>query len=464
MMTITRFPYRWIALPFVLGLGLLTLIGSGSSEESGNHFWSWQDGSTDTGQSGNYGTEDVAAGNNVPGARYDAASWRDASGNLWLFGGYGSDNATCCGSLNDLWMFDGSRWTWVDGSTTSDQPGTYGTLGVAAPGNVPGARYAAVSWRDTSGNLWLFGGRGFDSAGTVGDLNDLWRFNPTTGEWTWVHGSDTVNQSGTYGTEDVAAGGNVPGARSSAVSWIDSSGNFWLFGGAGYDSAGSSGRLNDLWMFNGTNWTWVDGSDTVNQSGTYGTEDVAAVGNVPGARVYSVGWIDGSNNLWLFGGTGYDSAGTFNRLNDLWMFDGTNWTWVDGRNTVNQSGTYGTKDVASGGNVPGARQRGVSWIDTTGNLWLFGGSGYGSTGTVGSLNDLWKFNGTNWTWVSGNDVVNQSGSYGTEDVADAGNYPGGRYGHVSWTHTNGDFWLFGGYGYDSTGTVSYLNDLWRFEP
>jgi hypothetical protein len=36
---------------------------------------------------------------------------------------------------------------------------------------VPGSRYA--SWTDSSGNLWLFGGYGFDSGNTLAFLNDL---------------------------------------------------------------------------------------------------------------------------------------------------------------------------------------------------------------------------------------------------------------------------------------------------
>ena len=93
-------------------------------------------------------------------------------------------------------------------------------------------------------------------------------------EWTWVSGSNTVNQAGVYGTKGVAASSNVPGAREAAVSWIDSSGKLWLFGGYGYDSAGNSGDLNDLWKYDGTNWTWVSGSNTVNQAGVYGTKGV----------------------------------------------------------------------------------------------------------------------------------------------------------------------------------------------
>ena len=70
---------------------------------------------------------------------------------------------------------------------------------------------------------------------------------PTYDTWSWVSGSNTVNQSGTYGTKGVAHSANIPGARYDSVSWIVASGNLWLFGGYGFDSTGNSGRLNDLW-------------------------------------------------------------------------------------------------------------------------------------------------------------------------------------------------------------------------
>ena len=100
------------------------------------------------------------------------------------------------------------------------------------------------------GNLWLFGGYGYNATGGLGALNDLWRYSPSTGQWTWVSGGDGNNASGVYGTLGTASAGNVPGARQAATSWIDSSGKLWLFGGYGYDSSGSLGYLNDLWQYN----------------------------------------------------------------------------------------------------------------------------------------------------------------------------------------------------------------------
>ena len=38
-----------------------------------------------------------------------------------------------------------------------------------------------MSWTDGSGNLWLFGGEGYDSSGHDGWLNDLWVFGTTCG-------------------------------------------------------------------------------------------------------------------------------------------------------------------------------------------------------------------------------------------------------------------------------------------
>ncbi len=363
-------------------------------------------------------------------------------------------------SQEDTWTLPvkvHADWTWVSGSNTAAQAGVYGTKGTAASGNVPGARWRAVSWTDTQGNLWLFGGVGYDSIGTPDELNDLWKFDGA--KWTWVSGSNMAAQAGVYGTKGTAASGNVPGARNSAVTWTDAQGSLWLFGGQVFDS-GYLGQRNDLWKFDGAKWTWVSGSNADNQAGVYGTKGTAASGNVPGARMNAVSWTDAQGNFWLFGGNGLDSAGTPGNLNDLWKFDGAKWTWVSGSNTVSQAGVYGTKGTADLANIPGAREGAVSWTDAQGNFWLFGGEGLDSASASSELNDLWKFDGASWTWVSGSNTVSQAGVYGTQGTSAPGNVPGARYQAVSWTDPQGNFWLFGGNGLaDAWGD---LNDLWRY--
>ena len=421
------------------------------------NMWTWISGSDTVNHKGSYGTQGSAATSNVPGSRNRAVSWVDSSGNRWLFGGQGYDSNGAAGFLNDLWKFDGSNWTWMSGSDTVNHKGSYGTQGSAATDNVPGARWDAVSWIDSSGNLWLFGGLGYDSNGAAGYLNDLWKFDGSN--WTWMSGSDTVNQTGSYGTN------GVPGARYGAVSWFDGS-NLWLFGGEGYNSS-TTGYLNDLWKFSvsGTYWTWVSGSSSVDRTGSYGTS--TGTTGVPGSRNRAVSWLDGNGNLWLFGGWGYNSS-TTGYLNDLWKFSVSNstWTWVSGSDTANQSGSYGTEGSSATSNVPGARYGAVSWFDGS-YLWLFGGLGYDSNGAASFLNDLWKFDGSNWTWISGSNTVGQYGTYGTEGSSATGNVPGARWGAVSWIDSSGNLWLFGGWGYDSigtTGTNYYLNDLWYYQP
>ena len=413
--------------------------------------WTWMSGSNGINQAGSYGTKGVASATNVPGARYGAVTWTDSSNNFWLFGG-GGFAAIGQGSLNDLWKWDGSNWTWVSGSNGTNQQGSYGTQGVPSATNVPGARDSAVSWTDTSGNLWLFGGQGFAASGQ-GLLNDLWKWDGSN--WTWVSGSSASSQQGGYGTLGAASPTNVPGARYVAVSWADSLGNFWLFGGQGF-AASSQGALNDLWKWDGSNWTWVSGSNAPSQQGSYGTLGVTSPMNVPGARYASASWKDFSDNLWLFGGRGYSASGQGN-LNDLWKWDGTNWTWVSGSNGVDQVGSYGMEGVASAPNVPGARYWALSWGDLSGNFWLFGGQESVANGS-GHLNDLWRWDGTNWTWVSGSNGDDQVGSYGTQGVPDVSNVPGARYASAAWRDSTGNLWLFGGVGY----VVSYLNDLWVF--
>jgi N-acetylneuraminic acid mutarotase len=425
--------------------------------------WAWMSGSNTRNQPGVYGTKGVPAAGNVPGSRDSAVSWTDASGNLWLFGGYGGDGAGGNGNLNDLWKYTPStgEWTWMSGSNLGFQPGVYGTKGVPAAGNIPGGRYVAVSWTDASGNLWLFGGWGLDANNSSGSFNDLWKYTPSTGEWTWMSGSNLAYQPGVYGTRGVPAAGNVPGGRYSAVTWTDASGNLWLFGGEG-----SGNDFNDLWKYAPATeeWTWMSGSNSCCQPGVYGTKGVPAADNVPGARWGAVTWTDASGNLWLFGGYGGDGVGGNGNLNDLWKYTPSTgeWAWMSGSNSCCQPGVYGTLGVPAASNVPGARYYGVSWTDASGNLWLFGGQD--SSGN--EFNDLWKYTPSSgeWTWMNGSITPDQRGVYGTEGVPASGNVPGAREFAVSWTDASGNLWFFGGLGFDANGQRGDLNDLWKYDP
>ena len=428
--------------------------------------WAWISGSDAANQGGIYGIKGVPAPANVPGARSGAASWMDLQGRLWLFGG---------GSFSDLWRYDPSshEWTWVSGNDTLVQGGNYGTKGIASLSNFPGWKDGAASWIDSQGLFWLFGGKGVGRdmgyTGTIGSLNDVWTFDPTTLEWTWVAGSDSVIQPGVYGTKGVADPANVIGSRYGAVSWLDPEGRVWVFGGRGRDSGGvGDWHLNDLWRFDPTTleWTWMSGSNISEQAGSYGTPGLAAPSNVPGARNGAVSWIDPQGHLWLFGGQGMDSASHPGYLNDLWTYDPETfeWTWIAGSNTVNQAGVYGVRGTSNPSNFPGARAGAISWLDSGGTFWLFGGAGTDIIGGPIWLNDLWNFDPATllWTWMAGSDASDQWGSYGSQGFVNWSNTPGARAGATPWIDTGGGLWLFGGGGFASTGTEGGLNDLWKF--
>jgi hypothetical protein len=68
------------------------------------------------------------------------------------------------------------EWTWVSGDSIDCScniggcgtiTGVWGTLGVPAAANNPGSRISALSWTDSKGNLWLFGGGGRRSVRSV---------------------------------------------------------------------------------------------------------------------------------------------------------------------------------------------------------------------------------------------------------------------------------------------------------
>ena len=75
----------------------------------------------------------------------------------------------------------------------------------------------------------------------------------------------------------------------------------------------------------------------------------------------------------------------------------------------------------------------------------------------GYLNDLWKYSNGSWTWISGNNIINIAGVYGTQGVPSTSIYPGSRSSMGFGIDSTGSIWIFGGFGYDSTGTSGEWN-------
>ena len=407
--------------------------------------WTWMSGDSIPAQMGVFGTQGIPSPANHPPGLYEPCEWVDQQGNLWLFGGIGTS-----GIYSDLWKYDVStfQWTWVNGTSFTGQAPSYGTLGVSSPLNHPGNRaYGIICWTDANNTLWLFGG--WNSS----DNNDLWKYDIATNEWTWMNGDPFTGSPGVYGTLGVSSPLNYPPARLEvACSWIGSSNDLWLFGGEAL-----GGHMNDLWKYDIVTgeWTWMNGSNTLGAVDVYGTMGVSDPLNTPGARQCYTHFKDLSGNFWLFGGTAYNPSS----YNDLWKYDPAinEWTWMSGANFQSDPGNYGVKCVASATNLPAYRYENRScWTDQCGNFYMFGGVG------AGVYNDLWYYNvaANMWTWVSGENILNSQGLFGTQGISSALNVPPSRTGSSSWLDANGNLWLFGGF---SSGFQQW-NDLWRFVP
>lgn len=126
-----------------------------------------------------YGTQGYYAVSNTPGGSSSGTSWLGADGNLYLMGGAGGASGT--GRYNDLWGFNTksgslyySMWSWRSGANLINELGIYS-------GTVlnPGARTNMMGFISGTA-LGLFGGYGYDVNSNLGDLNDVWSYNPVS--------------------------------------------------------------------------------------------------------------------------------------------------------------------------------------------------------------------------------------------------------------------------------------------
>lgn len=359
----------------------------------------------------------------------------------------------------------GQDFTWVQGTNQGGLAGSYGTMGVPSTTNSPGGRHGCATWTDAAGNLWLFGGEGYDAANNFGELGDLWKYNRLTNEWTWVRGSNTIGSTGNCGTLGVPSASNDPSSREFALSWTDNTGKLWLFGG----EQGVPLKLNDLWRYdpNTNMWTWMKGSTTTAAFATYGSLNVPAAANTPGARSGSATWKDAAGDLWIALGRGYVGSGFMGQLDDVWKYsvNSNQWTWMGGSNQVNQTPVYGNMGVPSTTNTPGGREFPGYWKDHNDKLYIFGGRGQSY------MSDLWKYDPVTltWVWLKGPNTTMVAGIYGTLGNSAPTNEPGARWTPASWIDKYGYLWLFGGTAKTNTSTAfpsafNQANDLWRYNP
>jgi len=382
-----------------------------------------------------YGTKGVSSASTCPGSIFISQTWTDTSGIFWLYGGrvnmqYDGEN---------LWKYNSltNEWCFVHGQGVSNSVNPiYGTKGTPAPINEPGARKNSATWQ-AKNNLWLFGGEHF----FTGYLNDLWKYNIATNEWTWLHGGGSSTLYSVYGSQGAPSPANTPGARQSAATWTDANGDLWLFGGYGLNSS-TGGFLNDLWKYSTSlnQWTWVAGSTATNQLSSYGLLGQGNQTTTPGGRMESITWFSGGE-LYLFGGRTYSVA-----YNDFWKYNiaSNTWLWIGGTQNVDDNGSFGNKNTGTTTNIPPAMAAAFNWKDKNGDFWLYGGERGYSTQT--RFTALWKYETSSsmWIWKDGVNTTGLLPALGTLQMPGSSVHPGSRSAGASWIGKNNDLWLFGG--------------------
>jgi hypothetical protein len=343
--------------------------------------WTWMKGSYNSFQPGVYGVQGIPSVLNTPPALESyPLTWVDSANNLWLYGGFGYCGSGFDNELAALWKYDTgtNEWTWVNGSQQCHIPPDHGMLNIPDPSNTPGSRYqSSTAWRNHD-TLFLFGGRNQNLFGTV--YSDLWKYDLSTNEWTWIKGPALPGQPGSYGTQGMPDSSNNPGARSSVSCWTDLNGDFWMFGSNYYP------LVNDVWKYNPASniWTWMGGSSSPSNPGNYLGVCSADTSQLPKAKqANSASWRDAYGFFYNFGGG--DLLITYS---DLWAYcpERNKWVLINGSDSYNQPNHYGIQGVSDPANTPSSRFGSSSWIDSYGRLWLWGGANL-----TGQFSEMWRF-------------------------------------------------------------------------
>eukprot|EP00158_Paraphelidium_tribonemae_P005904 Partr_v1_DN27581_c0_g1_i2_m30721 putative Inherit from NOG: hedgehog protein len=210
--------------------------------------WTWISGSSIPDDGGSITSQGNWSSLHNPSARTNALFVRNPTTNVvYMFGGLALAESTW---LNDMWAlkWETREWAWVSGTLQTNRTPMTGTKGVPSALNYPGGLYSySASFHKASGLILIYGGSAIDKSVLSGRSNDLWAYNSTSNEWTWVFGSVTRNTAGVY---DVG-GVKPPSAFLHSMAVDQQNGNIYVFGGEGYVNIAfpnSRVNLDHVWL------------------------------------------------------------------------------------------------------------------------------------------------------------------------------------------------------------------------
>lgn len=392
-------------------------------------------------------------------------------GNLYVGLGLSANDA-------EVWRWNGSSWTKIGGdnlnsgwntgieavySLTNDGTNIYASTGLTA-GDADVWRWNGSAWSQIGGDalnsswaaatyeyvysMTYFGGNLYAGIGNTAGDAEVYSWNGTT--WTKI-GGDTVNSSwdsSSYemvyslandGTNLYAGLGNTAGDNE-VYSW---NGTSWTkIGGDGINSGftnthtivqslayGNStlyagltgtGANGEMWSWNGSVWTRMGGGYINNSWGFFNLQDIESM------TVYGE---------YLYATTGNTVAGNA----QVWRFDGSSWTIVGGQG-INSSWAAGTYE-----NV-------LSSVSYAGSLYV-------GLGTTAGDAEVWRYNGSTWTQVGG-DNLNGGWAAGFEEVSSLATYGGNLYAGIGNSANDAEVYRWNGSAWTKIGGDN-LNGGWN---
>lgn len=370
-----------------------------------------------------------------PGGRAETASWCDAHGNLWMFGGTGYDDLPSEEPrlLNDLWLFNCTDQSWK--LVEQEAQGANKTpLPTKDHKKIPKRRRQAASCGVTGLIFVIFGG--MDDKGNA--LSDTWLFDIVISKWLLLYAN--------HQNQNVSL--SIPPARYDMASWCLGD-QMVIFGGHGQDA-----KLDDMWSFSFRSLTWSRVQQFSLTKGVLSEQESLFPPPVVGPTT----WTGFNNTLLLFA---YDCWGNSSTVHNVWEFslETGNWKMMS---MASRPGCLNESTDSEG--FLNVRQHSAAWATPSNNIFIFGGQNLQSCGLeIADLEQtpsLLVFNWTSMCWSK----ITQRLKEGSEDQSTSQHFsskslPSARAKMTFWQHQQ-TLYVFGGVGYDGRGSVGFLNDLW----
>lgn len=341
----------------------------------------------------------------------------------------------------EIWAYASGAWSMVggDGVNSSWANSTYEeVIDMAVNGST---LYVGLGNTAGEAEVWSYSGSTWTKIGDSDTLTtnlervySLEVYNDGGGNDLYVGTGSSTDDGRVYmwnGSTWTQIGGM--GASAGYSSWgnaddIEAVHTLHAIGTNLYAGLGTSTDDGEVWRFNGTTWTRIAGNGAAAGFTSWGNADDIE-------SVFSFA----SDTDYLYAGLGVSGGD-----GDVWRFNLTSQTWT-------QIGGGGLNSSWSG-----VTHEGVYSLETaSGNLY----AGLGNSDDDG---EVWRFNGTTWTQIGGDDLNSGwTNAMNTRIVYDLHAVSGTIYAGIYNSADNGALWSFNGSSWTLVGGQNYAGS-WGF--